>query len=128
MNESPFTYAPMTEKRERYTSDRIVEAITDTSAAMALAWSPVVTGAFDDNGTAKDVKIIAADGTVTYANLDSDGKVPAASLVANGKVAYMYDNIVIPQEKLPSIKAEMKGITLEARARRIAVTYSQIAA
>lgn len=128
MNESPFTYAPMSEKRERYTSDRIVEAITDTSAAMALAWSPVVTGAFDDNGTAKDVKIIAADGTVTYANLDSDGKVPAASLVANGKVAYMYDNIVIPQEKLPSIKAEMKGITLEARARRIAVTYSQIAA
>jgi hypothetical protein len=131
MNESPFTYAPMSEKRERYTSDRIVEAIpVDTSAPMALAWSPVVKGAFKDNdgNILGDVKIIASDGAVTYANLDSNGKVPAASLVENGKVAYMYDNIVIPQEKLPSIKAEMKGITLEARARRIAVTYSQIAA
>lgn len=44
------------------------------------------------------------------------------------KVAYIYDNVIIPQETLPTLKAELKNIGLEAKARRIAVFYSQIAA
>lgn len=113
-----------------YTSERVTESITDTSAAMTLAWTPVVTKAFDSDGqgTMKDVKIIASNGTVTYADLDSDGKVPASALVAGGKVAYVYDNVVVPQNNLPSIKAEIKSMPLLAKARRIAVYYSQIAA
>ena len=44
------------------------------------------------------------------------------------KVAYVYDNVVIPQNDLPILNATMESIPLLARARRIAVYYSQIAA
>lgn len=43
-------------------------------------------------------------------------------------IEYKYNNRVIPQNDLPVITAQMRGITLEAKARRIAVFYSQIAA
>ena len=123
--QNPFTWGEMTEDRARYTDEKVVEAITSTEAPMALAWGPAVKDAF---GKDKDVKIIAANGTVTYAQLDSDGKVPASALVAGGKVAYAYDNVTIPQAELPTLVGHMKGITLQAHARRIAVYYSQIAA
>ena len=42
-------------------------------------------------------------------------------------VAYEYDNIVIPQNDIPQLNARMNEVTLEAKARRIAVYYSQIA-
>lgn len=51
-----------------------------------------------------------------------------ANVVAGNEVSYVYDNIIIPQEKLPTLKAEIKSIPLLAKARRIAVYYSQIAA
>lgn len=124
-DEATQTYGASHKVDSRYTSNAVVEAITDTSAAMALAFATPVKDAFGEN---KDVRITAPDGTVTFAQLDSNGKVPAASLVANGKVAYLYDNIIIPQATLPTLKAEMKSIPLIARARRIAIYYSQIAA
>lgn len=40
------------------------------------------------------------------------------------KVAYIYDNVIIPQETLPTLKAELKNIGLEAKARRIAVNMN----
>ena len=113
-----------------YTNDKVVEA-APAEGDMTLAWTPVVEKAFtvDEGGVQVqyDVKIIAADGTITYANL-VDGKVPAASLSEGAKVAYMYDNIVIPQNDLPILNAKMESIALVAHARRIAVYYSQIAA
>ena len=128
-DEATGTYTNKAKIDARYTGNAVVEAISDTSAALTLAWTPVVKGAFtDETGAAKDVRIIAADGTVTFADLDEEGKVPAAALVEGGKIAYRYDNIVIPQAKLPTLKAEMKSISLIARARRIAIYYSQIAA
>ena len=50
------------------------------------------------------------------------------TVASDTKVAYLYDNVVIPQNDLPTLKAEMKSIPLIAKARRIAVYYSQIAA
>jgi len=38
------------------------------------------------------------------------------------------DNVVIPQNDLPIVNAEMKMMPLMAKARRVAVYYSQIAA
>ena len=68
---------------------------------------------------------VAADGkTLTLSN----GSGTAITATDTVKVAYVYDNIVIPQEKLPTLKAEMKSIPLIAKARRIAIYYSQIAA
>lgn len=51
-----------------------------------------------------------------------------ASVAVGDEVSYVYNNIIIPQEKLPVLKAEMKSIPLIARARRIAIYYSQMAA
>ena len=44
------------------------------------------------------------------------------------KVAYEYENTVIPQDDLPILSAHLNSIQLRARARRIAIYFSQIAA
>lgn len=44
------------------------------------------------------------------------------------KLTYVYNNIVVPQNDLPILNAEMKALPLVAKARRIAIYYSQIAA
>ena len=107
-----------------FTGEKVTET-ADASGTTTLAWTPIVKGFFDDNGTPKDVKIIATDGTVTYADVNAQNQVTAA---VGTKIAYVYDNVVIPQNDLPQIKAEMKSIALVAKARRIAIYYSQIAA
>ena len=87
-------------------------------------------------GTEVPIEIVASGTTVTagkVAIVDKSGKniVKFGTAPANDaaiKIAYTYDNVVIPQEKLPTLKAELKNIGLEAHARRIAVFYSQMAA
>lgn len=104
-----------------YTSDRVVETLTSfTSGTTAVAWTPVNTSA--------GFKCFDADGSVIEgATIDpATGVITSATAVK--KVAYVYDNVVIPQNTIPTIKAEMKNITLEAKARRIGIYYSQIAA
>ena len=46
----------------------------------------------------------------------------------NLKVAYIYDNVVIPQDDLPILSAHLESVHLQARARRIAIYFSQISA
>ena len=41
---------------------------------------------------------------------------------------YVYDNVVIPQNDIPMFSAKMEALPLIAKARRVAVYYSQIAA
>ena len=97
-----------------FTGSRVVENVK--GGEIVFAWKP----------QAGSVKFLANDGT-EYQPLTPDefGKYTAPSA---GKVAYVYDNVIIPQNDLPMIKAEMKSIALVAKARRIAVYYSQIAA
>ena len=134
MNESPFTYAPMSEDRANYTSDRVVETIEASATSFTPAWTPLAVDPEDNTkyqiygelaadepspGTGKKgdwVQLTVTSGSVSF------------TAGTYSRIKYVYDNIVIPQEKLPQIKAEMDSLTLEARARRIAVTYSQIAA
>lgn len=97
-----------------FTGSRVVENVE--AGEIVFAWKPQA-------GTVK----FLAEGGSEYVELKADeaGKYTAP---AAGKVAYVYDNIVVPQNDLPMIKAEMKSIALVAKARRIAVYYSQIAA
>ena len=44
------------------------------------------------------------------------------------RVAYIYDNTVIPQDDLPILSVHLNSLQLRARARRIAIYFSQIAA
>ena len=112
-----------------YTSQKVVESVTTfTSGTTKVAWFPV---AKDEDGNFL-IKFLDADGnelTATNVSVADDGTVTAT--IASGtvaKFAYEYNNVVIPQNDLPMLKAEMKSIPLIAKARRIAVYYSQMAA
>ena len=128
-----------------YTSESVVE--TFVTGQTTLAWTPVVKGTFTDaNGNVLgDVKVVkASDSSVVYGTFaagsdetgtlasmtfkNADGTSATYTIVANDKIAYKYNNVVIPQNDLPMLKAEMKSIPLIAKARRIAVYYSQMAA
>ena len=101
-----------------YTSARVVETL---DAGKKLMWTPVL----------KVVKATAADGSdvnVEDWTVAEDGTVSGTGVAEGVKVAYIYNNVVIPQNDLPIVNAEMKAIPLIAKARRIAIYYSQIAA
>lgn len=95
-----------------YTASRIVETITGDT--FNPAWTPA----------AGSVKFEVAGAWIE--SEDDGATVPEGAT----RVAYAYDNIAIPMEEkaIPTIKAEMKSMALLAKARRIAVYYSQIAA
>ena len=115
-----------------YTADRVVEttkAVQESSKVVAqLAWTPVMV---DDAGKLVQGKILKGVTEVTEYTVTKDGKIEFTSGVSANdeiKVAYVYDNVVIPQNDLPIINAQIKNIPLIAKARRVAVYYSQIAA
>lgn len=128
----PFRLGAMNDARMNYTSAKVAEAVESfTSGTTKVAWFPVVAGtirALDANGVEVSDNettawTAAADGTIT-AGAYKSGK----SATDVKKLAYEYDNIVIPQNDLPILNAKMEGIALEAKARRIAIYYSQMAA
>ena len=111
-----------------YTSDTVVESFVGdgTTTAFKVMWGPIVTTSVKVlvNGAEKAVGTdytVAEDGTITFV-----GTAPAAD--DQIRIGYVYDNIVIPQNDLPIVNAEIKSIALVAKARRVAVYYSQIAA
>lgn len=147
----PFRLGKMTDERVNYTAALVVDVVTSDSEGtvhFTPAWTPLVNGfrtiettpgdastevEFNENfinkytkaqlATVKTrtYKVIATDGTVTFAD-------DATGLEAGDKVAYKYDNVVIPQNDLPIVNAHMEGIALAAKARRVAIYYSQMAA
>lgn len=111
-----------------YTGSKVVESVeTFTSGTTKVAWTPVA----KDEAGAPMIKFLDTDGNELQASAVSvaaDGTVTATVTGTVKKIAYVYDNETVPQNDLPRIKAEMKSIALTAKARRIAVFYSQLAA
>lgn len=100
-----------------YTSQAVVETVAEGQTE--AMFGPVKKGMINPaDGVAYNYKVQNGD-IITYTD-EFPGE--------GAKVAYIYDNVIIPQETLPTLKAELKNIGLEAKARRIAVFYSQIAA
>ena len=64
----------------------------------------------------------ASVGTVVYDG-DSAGVTFTAASDTAATIGYNYNNVIIPQNDLPILNAEIKGIPLLARARRIAIYY-----
>lgn len=129
---SPFKLGAMDENRTNFTGDRVVEEFTATAsqtefpvawAAATLEDGKLVDGKVLINGTATDKYTATTADGVTTVKLTA-----AASANDKVRIAYVYDNITVPQADLPAIKAEMKNIPLLAKARRLSVYYSQIAA
>ena len=137
---TPYSLGKMDEGRIEYTAAYVVESFdTITSGTTKVAWRPVVADSatpLDANGDPLTVAgfAVAADGTITA----------TGSLASVKKVRYAYNNAFIPaysnfdadastmpnlpERTIPTLKAEMVGITLEAKVRRIAIYYSQLAA
>jgi hypothetical protein len=111
---------------KNYTSSAVVESFVGdgSNKVFTVAWTPLVSvGSVKVAGVEVpegEIAVDAAAGTVTLTNA------PAAS--AEVKIAYIYDNVYIPQNDLPIVNAELASIALSAKARRVAVYYSQMAA
>ena len=111
-----------------YTSSLVVETVNVVSDGgdVQLAWFPVFDGK-DEFGRDFTPSIVGGKGTVTVKNA-KEGIVTVSGVTGEVKIRYAYDNVVIPQNDLPILNAEMANIALVAKARRIAVYYSQLAA
>ena len=104
---------------ESYTSNRVVETAELVDGKAQLAWYPVMPESVQAVNPDVAIEVVDAEkGIITWDEAFGNAL----------KVRYVYDNIVVPQNDLPTLKAEMKSIPLIAKARRIAVFYSQIAA
>ena len=128
---SVYRLGTMNEDRVGYTADKIVETITTETAgdSFTAAWSPVLKAHIIKAGSTTPVELAVNNGAIVAE--DKEGN--AIEFAAGDKVAYIYDNVVIPQagdgkNSIPTLTASMDVVELHAHARRIAVYYSQIAA
>ena len=100
-----------------YTDSAVVEAFT-------VGWTPVtrVVKVLVDGEALEESKITfdAASGKITLQE--------APALDKEVRIAYAYDNVVIPQNDIPTLNAEMASMSVTPKVRRIAIFYSQIAA
>ena len=132
----PFKLGDMNESRMNYTAAHVTEDVVAGTGAQALAWTPVVKGSITEGGVAYDVKLVKAGASDVFGFYNpadkkfySDaGFTTQITVAADTKVAYVYDNVVIPQNDIPQLTASLEGIDLSAKARRIGIYYSQLAA
>lgn len=110
----PWSIKARNEDNMRYTGAPVVESV-DAAGSHKLGFTP----------TTETVTFIAEDGTESQLTVGNDRTVTAPG---KGRIAYMYDNVKIPQEDLPIVNVEMANLPLVAKARRVAIYYSQIAA
>lgn len=108
-----FALGAMTDERMNYTGANVVESIGSEAVSFTPAWTPVI-GKVEVHKVADD----------TWEEL------PKENFVAGtyDKARYVYDNVKIPQNDIPQYTAVMEGMELSAKARRIGIYYSQMAA
>ena len=117
----PFHLEKMTEDRINYTGSAVVEEVTVASGKVMLSWTPIW------EGFKPEIVGASSGETITVTDAKT-GECAVTGATGKIKVKYCYDNVIIPQNDLPILNAEMASIGLVAKARRIAVYYSQIAA
>lgn len=106
-----------------YTSSAVAGSFeVGEGGAVQLDWFPVVEAHLVGAESGAEV-IIEGEGTDA-----AKGLVKVVGATGTVRIAYKYDNEIIPQKKLPTLTASMDGIELHAKARRIAVMYSTMAA
>lgn len=119
---SPFKLSPMTDERMNYTSQAVVDIVTpDAEGKAFLAWTPL--------NADFDPQLVGADSGAKITVVDAaTGEVKIEGATGALRVKYLYDQVVIPQNDLPIYNAKVERVTLEAKPRRIAIYYSQMAA
>ena len=111
-----FALGAMTDERMNYTGATVVEKVEEEGKVKWMQRGKV--GVFGNNGEWKE-------GFVKKANGDF---VEVANVHVGDDVTYIYNNVEIPQEDIPQLTAVMEGMELSAKARRIGIYYSQMAA
>lgn len=111
-----FALGKMTDERMNYTGATVVEKVEEEGKVKWMQRGKV--GIVGNNGEWKE-------GFVKKANGDF---VEVANVHVGDDVTYIYNNIEIPQEDIPQLTAVMEGMELSAKARRIGIYYSQMAA
>ena len=134
------SFGKIDEDRMRYTSAKVVEEL---KAGEKPSWQPLKQETKTEDyfpAINYDYATKTASGMLSfdvekYGGLDSEGEaiwepvqLNDGKVAADGKYRYIYDNCIIPQNDLPIINAVTKDIPLVAKARRIAIYYSQMAA
>lgn len=95
---------------------------TDAEGFVQLDWFPVVEAHLVGGESGAEI-LLKGEGVDAQ-----KGKVKVVGQSGSVRIAYKYDNEIIPQKKLPTLTASMDGMELHAKARRIAVMYSTMAA
>lgn len=108
-----FALGAMTDERMNYTGANIVESIGSEAVSFTPAWTPVI-GKVEVHKVADD----------TWEELPNENFVAGTY----DKARYVYDNVKIPQNDIPQYTATLEGMELSAKARRIGIYYSQMAA
>ena len=111
-----FALGKMSDERMNYTGATVVEKVEEEGKVKWMQRGKI--GIVGDNGEWKE-------GFVKKANGDF---VEVANVHVGDDVTYIYNNIEIPQEDIPQLTAVMEGMELSAKARRIGIYYSQMAA
>lgn len=106
----------MTDERMNYTGATVVEKVEEEGKVKWMQRGKV--GIVGDNGEWKEGFVKKANGEF----------VEVANVHVGDDVTYIYNNIEIPQEDIPQLTAVMEGMELSAKARRIGIYYSQMAA
>jgi len=119
---SPFALAPMTDERMHYTAQAVVDVIQpDEEGKAFLAWTPIAEGF--------DPALVGAPSGASIEVIDREtGEVKVTGAEGALRVKYLYDQVRIPQNDLPIYNVRVERIALEAKPRRIAIYYSQMAA
>lgn len=123
-----FRLGDMTDSRVNYSAATVTLPVAEDATEAAIAWTPVIKSARKINDVVTEAEVwgIKADGTAEALTI-VDGKVTFTAGEYT-QVTYQYDNIVIPQNDIPQVTAHMEGIELTAKARRLGIYYSQMAA
>ena len=111
-----FALGAMTDERMNYTGATVVEKVEEEGTVKWMQRGKV--GIVGDNGEWKEGFVKKANGEF----------VEVANVHVGDDVTYIYNNIEIPQEDIPQLTAVMEGMELSAKARRIGIYYSQMAA
>lgn len=117
-----FHLGGINEDRMNYTGNLQAELVAlDEEGIGYLAWTPI--------STAFAPALVGAESGASVEVLDAEtGKIQVTGASGSVKVKYVYDQYTVPQHDLPTINARVKSIALEAKPRRVAIYFSQMAA
>lgn len=117
-----FHFGEYSEARTNFTGQLIAEMVALNGEGKGfLAWTPI--------SAEFAPALVGAPSGASIEVLDAEtGEIKVTGASGEVKVKYVYDQKVIPQHDLPTISAKVDKIPLEAKPRRIAVYFSQMAA